>query len=111
MVGLYRSTDASKQPIRTSYLGHVTGYQPMRDQYFLIRSVPGIQDTLFRILSKFEIHFGFDIFVTRYIGLSISTRVGVNSSRDREREREPTRFISHTISTHQIPAWNGRKAD
>eukprot|EP00116_Pleurobrachia_bachei_P001262 sb/3461524/ len=30
----------SKQPIRTRYLGHVTGYQPIRDQYFLIRSVP-----------------------------------------------------------------------
>eukprot|EP00116_Pleurobrachia_bachei_P013163 sb/3473425/ len=29
-----------KQPIRTRYLGHVTGYQPIRDQYFLIRSVP-----------------------------------------------------------------------
>ena len=33
-------TDISKQPIRTRYLGHVTGYQPIRDQYFLIRSVP-----------------------------------------------------------------------
>eukprot|EP00116_Pleurobrachia_bachei_P002165 sb/3462427/ len=30
--------DQSKQPIRTRYLGHVTGYQPIRDQYFLIRS-------------------------------------------------------------------------
>ena len=29
-----------KQPIRTHYLGHVTGYQPIRDQYLLIRSVP-----------------------------------------------------------------------
>eukprot|EP00116_Pleurobrachia_bachei_P002930 sb/3463192/ len=28
----------SKQPIRTRYLGHVTGYQPISDQYFLIRS-------------------------------------------------------------------------
>eukprot|EP00116_Pleurobrachia_bachei_P011377 sb/3471639/ len=28
------------QPIRTRYLGHVTGYQPIRGQYFLIRSVP-----------------------------------------------------------------------
>eukprot|EP00116_Pleurobrachia_bachei_P002404 sb/3462666/ len=33
-------TDTSKQPIKTRYLGHVTGYQPIRDQYFLIRSVP-----------------------------------------------------------------------
>ena len=30
-----------KQPIRTRNLGHVTGYQPIRDQYFLVRSVPG----------------------------------------------------------------------
>ena len=29
------------QPIRAGYLGHVTAYQPIRDQYFLIRSVPG----------------------------------------------------------------------
>eukprot|EP00116_Pleurobrachia_bachei_P005924 sb/3466186/ len=33
-----------KQVIRTSYLDHVTGYQPISDQYFLIRSVPGNQD-------------------------------------------------------------------
>eukprot|EP00116_Pleurobrachia_bachei_P017881 sb/3478143/ len=33
-------TETSKQPIRTRYLGHVTAYQPIRDQYFLIRSVP-----------------------------------------------------------------------
>ena len=33
-------TESSKQPIRTRYLGHVTVYQPIRDQYFLIRSVP-----------------------------------------------------------------------
>eukprot|EP00116_Pleurobrachia_bachei_P000807 sb/3461069/ len=32
-------TDTSKQPIRTRYLGHVTVYQPIRDQYFLIKSV------------------------------------------------------------------------
>ena len=24
-----------KQPIRARYLGHVTGYRPIRDQYFL----------------------------------------------------------------------------
>eukprot|EP00116_Pleurobrachia_bachei_P012733 sb/3472995/ len=32
-------TETSKQPIRTRYLDHVTGYQPISDQYFLIRSV------------------------------------------------------------------------
>ena len=36
----------SKQPIRTRYLGHVTGYQPIREQYFVVRcgyfnSLPG----------------------------------------------------------------------
>ena len=34
-------TEPSKQPIRARYLGHVTGYQPIRDQYFLVRSFPG----------------------------------------------------------------------
>eukprot|EP00116_Pleurobrachia_bachei_P013792 sb/3474054/ len=29
-----------EKPIRTRYLDHVTGYQPIREQYFLIRSVP-----------------------------------------------------------------------
>eukprot|EP00116_Pleurobrachia_bachei_P003201 sb/3463463/ len=28
------------EPIGTRYLGHVTGYQPIRDQYFLIQPVP-----------------------------------------------------------------------
>eukprot|EP00116_Pleurobrachia_bachei_P014807 sb/3475069/ len=32
-------TETSKQPIRTRYLSQVTGYQPIRDQYSLIRSV------------------------------------------------------------------------
>eukprot|EP00116_Pleurobrachia_bachei_P000851 sb/3461113/ len=35
-------TETRKQPIRTYYLGLVTGYQPIRDQYFLIRSVPAM---------------------------------------------------------------------
>eukprot|EP00116_Pleurobrachia_bachei_P011477 sb/3471739/ len=29
-------TEISKPPIKTLYLGHVTGYQPIRDQYFLV---------------------------------------------------------------------------
>eukprot|EP00116_Pleurobrachia_bachei_P002959 sb/3463221/ len=32
-------TETSKQPIRTRYLGHVTGYQPIRDQYLLTYSL------------------------------------------------------------------------
>eukprot|EP00116_Pleurobrachia_bachei_P004980 sb/3465242/ len=39
-------TDTSKQPIGTRYLGHVTGYQPIREQYFLIRSVPGEENKI-----------------------------------------------------------------
>ena len=34
-----RPTETSKQQIRARYLGHVTGYQPIRDQYFMVRSV------------------------------------------------------------------------
>ena len=33
-------TETSKHPIRTGYLDHVTGYQPIMDQYFMVRSVP-----------------------------------------------------------------------
>eukprot|EP00116_Pleurobrachia_bachei_P017543 sb/3477805/ len=29
-------TEISKRPIRTRYLGHVTSYQPIRDEYALI---------------------------------------------------------------------------
>eukprot|EP00116_Pleurobrachia_bachei_P015446 sb/3475708/ len=36
--GHQEPTDTSKQPIRTRHLGHVTGCQLIRDQYFLIRS-------------------------------------------------------------------------
>ena len=39
--GDHEPTESSKQPIRARYLCHVTGYQPIRDQHFLIRSVPG----------------------------------------------------------------------
>eukprot|EP00116_Pleurobrachia_bachei_P007734 sb/3467996/ len=33
-------TETNKRPIGTRYLGHVTGSQPIRDQYFLIWSMP-----------------------------------------------------------------------
>eukprot|EP00116_Pleurobrachia_bachei_P009668 sb/3469930/ len=33
---IQESTDTSKQTIRTRRLGHVTGYQPIKDQYFQI---------------------------------------------------------------------------
>eukprot|EP00116_Pleurobrachia_bachei_P018048 sb/3478310/ len=54
-------TETSKQPIRTLYLGHLTGYQPIRDQDFLIRSVPATH-----VLSE--------LFTSSYLSLSISLR-------------------------------------
>ena len=39
-------TDTSKQPIRTRYLGHVTGYPPIGDQYLLIWSSPAYWNLL-----------------------------------------------------------------
>eukprot|EP00116_Pleurobrachia_bachei_P014330 sb/3474592/ len=39
----------TKQLIRTRYLGHVTGYQPIRGQYSLIRSVPDSHSYLFSV--------------------------------------------------------------
>eukprot|EP00116_Pleurobrachia_bachei_P017439 sb/3477701/ len=41
-------TDTSKQPIRTRYLGHVTGYQPIGDQYFLIPAYLNHNNSLIR---------------------------------------------------------------
>ena len=42
--------------MRARYLGHVTGYKPIRDQYFLIRSVPAFAlpkyDPTIRILHR-----------------------------------------------------------
>ena len=37
---MFKPSEPAKQPIRARYLGHVTGYQPITDQQFLIRSVP-----------------------------------------------------------------------
>eukprot|EP00116_Pleurobrachia_bachei_P013229 sb/3473491/ len=48
------------EPIRTRYLGHVTGNQPIRGQYFLIRPVPATQynqSPEYRIVSEIA---GFD---------------------------------------------------
>ena len=40
-----QAIELSKQPIRTRSLGHVIGYKPIRDQYFLTRSVPMTGET------------------------------------------------------------------
>eukprot|EP00116_Pleurobrachia_bachei_P006525 sb/3466787/ len=39
------------RPIRTRYLGHVTGYEPIRDQYFLIRTIHELGPVLNSLLS------------------------------------------------------------
>ena len=39
----------SKEPIRTCYFGNVTGYRPIRDHYFLIRSILGERRVLRRV--------------------------------------------------------------
>eukprot|EP00116_Pleurobrachia_bachei_P002266 sb/3462528/ len=44
------SADTSKKTIRTRYLGHVTVYQPIRDQYFLIRSIALAKEGLLQTL-------------------------------------------------------------
>eukprot|EP00116_Pleurobrachia_bachei_P003645 sb/3463907/ len=44
-------TETSKQPIRTRYLGQVTGYQPIKDQYFQIRLASN--DTDWRVRREF----------------------------------------------------------
>ena len=35
-------TESSKQLTRARYLGHVTGYKPIRNQYLLAQSVPKV---------------------------------------------------------------------
>eukprot|EP00116_Pleurobrachia_bachei_P017646 sb/3477908/ len=60
-------TDTSKRPIRIRYLGHVTGYQPIRVQYlilirpsltwiirvqiYIVREVPNESDSIISYLS------------------------------------------------------------
>eukprot|EP00116_Pleurobrachia_bachei_P008289 sb/3468551/ len=46
-----------KQPIRTRYLGHVTGYQPIRDLHFLIRSSSSYSKAGFSIPLSAPAHF------------------------------------------------------
>ena len=77
------TTDRTKQPIRTLYLGHVTGYQPIRDQYLplfdvTLGSLP-VEDQSFifsdrnltalpkvRCLDILQLQFG--TFLTEYLG-------------------------------------------
>ena len=49
-------TGPSKQPIRTRYLDHVTDYQPIRDQYFLVRSVPGTPTRHAHVIAQRDMH-------------------------------------------------------
>eukprot|EP00116_Pleurobrachia_bachei_P005557 sb/3465819/ len=72
---IYLPTETSKQPIRTRYLGHVTGYQPIRDQYFLIRSIDSILIYLPTETSKQPIR-------TRYLGHYLGHVTGYQPIRD-----------------------------
>jgi len=49
-------TETSQQPIRTRYLGHVTGYQPIRDQYVFPDSVGSWRTNLVILFSKQKEH-------------------------------------------------------
>eukprot|EP00116_Pleurobrachia_bachei_P002941 sb/3463203/ len=49
-----------KQPIRTLYLGHMTGYQPIRDQSFLICCILDGKPIIRRLSSKYLCSFEID---------------------------------------------------
>eukprot|EP00116_Pleurobrachia_bachei_P000288 sb/3460550/ len=66
----------SKQPIRTRYLGHVSGYQPISHQYFLIRSVPGTVVTPLLLMTK-QGNF------LKYSGTSSENRSGIRLDKDK----------------------------
>eukprot|EP00116_Pleurobrachia_bachei_P005299 sb/3465561/ len=51
---LFESGTDRNQPIRTRYSGHVTVYQPIRDQYLLIRSVPFLMRKVFKIFPRVQ---------------------------------------------------------
>ena len=54
-------TESSKQSIRARYLRHVTGYQPIRDQYFLVGVLQYlISSTEQLILTLVTLHSGQD---------------------------------------------------
>ena len=55
--GLYVICSRNRQPIRTRYLSHVTDYQPIRDQFFLIlTAIPSLplQDQYMGGFAKWE---------------------------------------------------------
>eukprot|EP00116_Pleurobrachia_bachei_P016982 sb/3477244/ len=73
-----------KQPIRTRYLGHVTGYQPIRDQYFLIRSIP---DTLLSLpMTR----------VAQQLGrIAVKARRGNQKPTESSKQPIRTRYLGH----------------
>eukprot|EP00116_Pleurobrachia_bachei_P014448 sb/3474710/ len=100
-------TETSKQSIRTRYLGHMTGYQPIRGQYFLISSfylcgwrccllslnIP-TSETLYQLGCEFGSVNGRrrSILSSYYYRRSIlSCRGDIERDRERERERERER--------------------
>eukprot|EP00116_Pleurobrachia_bachei_P005074 sb/3465336/ len=118
----------SKQPIRTRYLGHVTGYRPIRNQYFLIRSVPvyiltkkygfrsmgSCQD---RSLFFITLHTTLFLSLTLHLTLSPSHSISyfhcstINSNRGEFPKQQPTetskqpirtRYLGHVTGYHPI---------
>eukprot|EP00116_Pleurobrachia_bachei_P012878 sb/3473140/ len=74
----------SKQPIRSRYLGHVTGYQPIRDQYFLVLTL--LPD---RYSSRENIYIGLTVYNYRLpflmnarLGCSIIVRITDGTASD-----------------------------
>eukprot|EP00116_Pleurobrachia_bachei_P012207 sb/3472469/ len=106
------STETSKQPIRTRYLGNVIGYQPIRDHYFLFRTVPA--SFLTREERSPEIvtpaHSLAAIVSSQSVISLLSERVSERErgEREREREREKPNVISQLSHSDYMPdSWIG----
>eukprot|EP00116_Pleurobrachia_bachei_P014708 sb/3474970/ len=56
----FEPTKTSKQPIRTRYLGHVTGYQPIRDQSVVGINIRNVMYNMIEISKQ--------LIRTRYLG-------------------------------------------
>ena len=69
----YRGGRSRKQPIRTRDLGHVTGCQPIRDQYFLLLSREGT-----------GVRYGRGLLLPRGTGVVNSTEIWRIDLRERE---------------------------
>ena len=48
-------TQVQYEMVAPRYLGHVTGYQPISDQYYLTQSVPASKYFTYEVVTKFII--------------------------------------------------------